>query len=73
MSVGEHLPNSLLSYLLDGEGQNNLTSHVENTRTLKLKTFKENVVSKEEHARRSWTNASFFVFVRPYGKQILGM
>jgi hypothetical protein len=46
---------SLVSYLLDGEEQNNLTSHVEKTRTLD----KENVIGNEEHARRSWTNVSF--------------
>ncbi len=41
MSVGNHLPNNMLSYLLDGEGQNDFTSHMEKTRTLKLKNFKK--------------------------------
>jgi hypothetical protein len=31
----------MLSYLLDGEGQNDFTSHMEKTRTLKLKNFKK--------------------------------
>jgi len=30
-SVGDHLPNSFLGYLLDGEEENSLTSHVEET------------------------------------------
>jgi hypothetical protein len=34
MSVGDHLPNSFLDYLLDGEEENSLTSDVEETRAL---------------------------------------
>jgi len=38
--------NSFSDYLLNGE-KNNLTSHVEETRVLKLGFCKENVVGKE--------------------------
>jgi hypothetical protein len=34
MSVGDHLPNSFLGYLLDGEKENNIASYVEETRVL---------------------------------------
>jgi hypothetical protein len=34
MSVGDHLPNSFLGYLLDGQEENTLASHVEKTRAL---------------------------------------
>ncbi len=34
MSVGDQLPNSFLGYLLDGEEENSLASHVEETRAL---------------------------------------
>jgi hypothetical protein len=34
MSLEDHLPNSFLGYLLDGEEENSLTSHVEETRVL---------------------------------------
>jgi len=59
MSVGDHVPNSFLGYLLDGEEENSLASHVEETRTLELRFSKEDVVGKEEHVGGSWTNVSF--------------
>jgi hypothetical protein len=34
MSVVDHLPNNFLGYLLDGEKESSLTSHVERTRAL---------------------------------------
>jgi hypothetical protein len=59
MSVGDHLPNSFLGYLLDGEEKNSFASHVEETRALELGFSKEDVVGKEKHVGRSWTNVSF--------------
>lgn len=56
MSVGDHLPNSFLGYLFDGQEENTLPSHVEKTRVLGF--HKKNVVSKEEHVGRSWTSVS---------------
>jgi len=46
MSVGDHLPNSFLGYLFDGEEENSLTSHVEERRALELGFSKEDVVGK---------------------------
>jgi hypothetical protein len=46
-------PNSFLGYLLNGEEEKNLTSHVEETRVFKLGFCKENVVGKEQHVGRS--------------------
>jgi hypothetical protein len=48
MNVGDHVPDSFLSYLLDEEEENSLASHVEETRALKLGFFKKDVVGKEE-------------------------
>jgi hypothetical protein len=45
--------------LLDGEEENSCVSHVEEPRVLGLRFYKEVVVGKKEHARRSWTNVSF--------------
>jgi hypothetical protein len=59
MSVGDHLPNSFLGCLLDGEEENSLASNVEETRALELRFSKEAMVGKEEHVERSWTNVSF--------------
>ncbi len=52
-------PNSFLGYLLNGEEEKNLTSHVEETRVLKLGFCKENVVGKKQHVGRSWKNVNF--------------
>ncbi len=57
MSLGDHLPNSFFILLFDGEEENSLASYVEETRVLELGFCKEDVVGKEEHAWRSWTNA----------------
>ncbi len=58
-SVGDYLPNSFLDYFFDGEKKNSLASHVEESRALELGFCKEDVVGKEGHVWRSWTNASF--------------
>jgi len=47
-----------LGYLFNGEGENNLASHVEETKALELRFFK-NVLNKEKHVGRSLTNVSF--------------
>jgi hypothetical protein len=49
------LPNSFLGYLLDGEEENNLASHVEETRALELRFSKKDVVGKEEDVGILWT------------------
>jgi len=46
MSVEDHPPNSFLGYFFDGEEENSLTSHVEETRALELGFSKEDVVGK---------------------------
>jgi hypothetical protein len=59
MSVGDRVFNSFLDYLFDGEEENSLASHVEETRALKLGFSKEDVVGKKEHVGGSWKNVSF--------------
>jgi hypothetical protein len=39
MNVGDHLPNSFLGYLFDGEEENSLTSHVEETKNFGIRVF----------------------------------
>jgi hypothetical protein len=46
--------------LLDGEKENSFASYVEEIRALELGFCKKDVVGKEEHARKSWTIASFY-------------
>jgi hypothetical protein len=48
-----------LGYLLDGEKEYSLASYVKETRALELGFDKKDVVGKEEHVGRSWTNAKF--------------
>jgi hypothetical protein len=45
--------------LLDGEKENSLAFYVQETSALELRFCKKDVVGKEEHVRKSWTNASF--------------
>jgi hypothetical protein len=47
MNVEDHLLNNVLNYLLDGEEENSLVSHVEETKALELGLSKEDVVGKE--------------------------
>jgi hypothetical protein len=47
MSVGDDVPNKFFGYLLDGEEENSLASHVEETRALELGFSKKDMVSKE--------------------------
>jgi hypothetical protein len=54
MNVGDHRLNS---FLFDGDEENSLASHVEEIKGLRF--CKKNVVGKEKHVGRSWTNASF--------------
>ncbi len=56
---GDHLPDNFLDYLFDGEKENSLASYVKETKALELGFCKKNVVGKNEHAGRSWTNLSF--------------
>ncbi len=47
MNVGDHLLNSFLGYLFDGEEKTNVASLVEETKALELGFSKEDVVGKE--------------------------
>jgi hypothetical protein len=53
------LLNILLGFFFNGEEENSLASHVEETRALELGFCKEDVVGKKKHVGKSWTNASF--------------
>ncbi len=60
MRERDHILNNFLGYLLDKvQKENYLASHVEEIRALKLGFSKEDVVGREEHARRSWRNVYF--------------
>jgi hypothetical protein len=50
--------------LLNGKGQNSLASHVEETRALQLGFSKEDVIIKEKHDGKSWTNISFLCLLK---------
>jgi hypothetical protein len=45
LNVGDPLFNKFLGYLFNGEGENNLASHVEETKALELR-FSKNVINK---------------------------
>ncbi len=65
MHEGDHILDKFLSYLLDKvQKENNLASHVEEIRALKLGFSKEDVVGREEHARRSWRNVYFLCLLK---------
>jgi hypothetical protein len=60
MHEGDHILNSFLGYLFDRvQGENSLASHVEEIWALKLRFSKQDVIGREKHARKSWTNVSF--------------
>lgn len=59
MNVGDHIPDIFLGYLLDGEGENSPTSHLEETGGFINRVSKEDVIDRAKHAGRSWKNLSF--------------